>query len=214
MRAITVPTFAAIIIAGVISLSPAANAQAPRGGSAAVPDFSGVYYASRDSGIAAGGPNAQPQSDAARTTPQRPTRAPVADLASGRPPDAPSLTPEYLSKWQTIRQSRMTGSYEYDNAARCLPPGMPAMMSGGYGLEIVQTKDRIVIINETNDAVRRIYIDGRTPTAKILDDPTYAGYSTGHWEGDTLVVDTVALNDRSYIDGATASPHSVKLTIK
>jgi hypothetical protein len=128
MRAITVPTFAAIIIAGVISLSPAANAQAPRGGSAAVPDFSGVYYASRDSGIAAGGPNAQPQSDAARTTPQRPTRAPVADLASGRPPDAPSLTPEYLSKWQTIRQ---LASYLVETPIPDLNSGMRA--SCGYG---------------------------------------------------------------------------------
>ena len=40
-----------------------------------------------------------------------------------------------------------------------------------------------------------MYLDGRKPTQRVLDDPTYAGYSTGHWEGDTLVVDTVALND-------------------
>ena len=46
----------------------------------------------------------------------------------------------------------------------------------------------------------------------MLDDPTYAGYSTGHWEGDTLVVETVALNDKSYIEGFT--PHSDQMTVK
>ena len=46
----------------------------------------------------------------------------------------------------------------------------------------------------------------------MLDDPTYAGYSTGRWEGDTLVVDTVALNDKSYIEGFT--PHSDRMTVK
>ena len=42
-------------------------------------------------------------------------------------------------------------------------------------------------------------------------DPTYAGYSTGRWEGDTLVVETVALNTKSFIDGS--SPHSGKMTV-
>jgi len=46
----------------------------------------------------------------------------------------------------------------------------------------------------------------------VLDDPTYAGYSTGHWEGDTLVVDTVALRDNTYIEGF--SPHSDEMTVK
>jgi hypothetical protein len=60
--------------------------------------------------------------------------------------------------------------------------------------------------------MRRVYLDGRKPTAKILDDPTYAGYSTGHWEGDTLVVETVALSTKSFIDGS--SPHSEEMTVR
>ena len=63
-----------------------------------------------------------------------------------------------------------------------------------------------------NDALRRVYLDGRKPTQRILDDPTYAGYSTGHWEGDTLVVDTVALHTNSFIEGF--SPHSEEMTVK
>ena len=71
---------------------------------------------------------------------------------------------------------------------------MPAMMGMPYGFEILQTKDKMSILSELNDAYRRIYLDGRKPSAKVLGDATYAGYSTGHWEGDTLVVDTIALN--------------------
>ena len=52
------------------------------------------------------------------------------------------------------------------------------------------------------------------PSRKVLNDPTYAGYSTGHWEGDALVVETVALRDDSLIeDFVSFSPHSEKMTV-
>ena len=84
------------------------------------------------------------------------------------------------------------------------------MMNMAYGMEVMQTKDKITFFSELNDALRRVYLDGRKPTPAILDDPTYAGYSTGHWEGDTLVVETVALQDKTYIEGFT--PHSDRMT--
>jgi hypothetical protein len=175
------------------------------------PDFSGVYYPINPFGAAA-----VPQAPAVgqqKGPPPRPTRsAPLADGSQGRAPDAPSLTPEYMAKWGVIRKSRMAGSSEYDNTAKCLPPGMPAMMSMAYGMEVMQNKDKITFFSELNDALRRVYLDGRKPTQKILDDPTYAGYSTGHWEGDTLVVDTVALHENSFIEGF--SPHSDAMTVK
>ena len=85
------------------------------------------------------------------------------------------------------------------------------MMSMAYGMEIMQNKDKITFFSELNDALRRVYLDGRKPSQKVLDDPTYAGYSTGHWEGDTLVVDTVALRDNTFIEGFT--PHSDAMTV-
>ena len=85
-------------------------------------------------------------------------------------------------------------------------------MNMAYGMEVMQTKDKITFFSELNDALRRVYLDGRKPTQIVLDDPTYAGFSTGHWEGDTLVVETVALNDKSYIEGFT--PHSDQMTVK
>ena len=130
---------------------------------------------------------------------------------NGRRPDEPSLQPEYLAKWQMMSKSLISGSSEYDPIARCLPPGMPAMMSMFYGMEVMQNKDKITFFSELNDALRRVYLDGRKPSQKVLDDPTYAGYSTGHWEGDTLVVDTVALRDDTFIEGFT--PHSDEMTV-
>ncbi len=116
-----------------------------------------------------------------------------------------------MAKWEMISKTRIAGSSEYDLTAKCLPPGMPAMMSMPYGMEIMQNKDKITFFSELNDALRRVYLDGRQPSQKVLDDPTYAGYSTGHWEGDTLVVDTVALRDNTFIEGFT--PHSDELTV-
>jgi hypothetical protein len=59
---------------------------------------------------------------------------------------------------------------------------------------------------------RRIFLDGRKPSQRVLDDPTFAGYSTGHWEGDTLVVDTVAIREDTLFD--RFSPHSDQFTVR
>jgi hypothetical protein len=185
-----------------------------QGTTGSVPDFSGVYYPVQQGRggqppAAAGTPPAGAQRGG---PPPRPaTSAPVSDGSQGRAPDAPLLTPEYMAKWEMMRKSRMSGSYEFDNNARCLPPGMPAMMGMAYGMEIMQNDEKITFFSEHQDALRRVYLDGREPSQKVLDDPTYAGYSTGHWEGDTLVVDTVALSTKSFIDGS--SPHSDEMTV-
>ena len=109
-----------------------------------VPDFSGVYYPIAPFGRAGLGPQAGAQRQG---PPPRPTAsAPLSDGSRGRAPDAPSLTPEYLAKWQEISKSRIAGSAEYDYSAKCLPPGMPAMMSMAYGMEVMQTKDKITFL--------------------------------------------------------------------
>jgi hypothetical protein len=170
------------------------------------PSFAGVYYPAQGEG---GPPRPPPRLGTPLPPPTR--SSPTADGSQGRGPDAPQLTPEYLAKWNVIAKSRIAGSYEYDNIANCLPPGMPAMMSAAYGMEIMQDEQKITFFSEHQDALRRVYLDGRKPSQQVLADPTYAGYSTGHWEGDTLVVDTVAITDKSFIDGS--SPHSAKMTV-
>src|SRR4029450_4718711 len=183
--------------------------------SVGTPDFSGVYYPVQQgrgggAGQRAGAPPANVQRGGA---PPRPTQsAPLSDRPQGLAPDAPSLTPEYMAKWEMMRKTRIAGSYEFDNTAKCLPPGMPAMMNMAYGMEVMQGKDRTTFFSELNDAIRRVYLDGRKPSAKVLEDPTHAGYSTGHWEGDTLVVETVAMRSNTVIEAL--SPHSDAMTVK
>jgi hypothetical protein len=180
------------------------------------PDFSGVYRPINAFGAAGGGRGARaggaPPPAPGQPLPPPTRTAPLSDGSQGRAPTAPQLTPQDLAKWQAMSKSRVAGFSESDNTAKCLPPGMPAMMNMAYGMEVMQTKDKITFFSELNDALRRVYLDGRKPTPAILDDPTYAGYSTGHWEGDTLVVETVALRDNTYIEGFT--PHSDKMTIR
>jgi hypothetical protein len=85
--------------------------------------------------------------------------------------------------------------------ARCLPPGLPALSSfQAYFARIVQTPALIVITyqGETTDHFRTIYMDGRKLPAD--PNPTWLGYSIGHWEGDTLVVNSAGFNDKGWLD--------------
>jgi hypothetical protein len=104
-----------------------------------------------------------------------------------------------MAKWEVIRKSRMAHSAEYDYNAKCLPPGMPAMMNAVFGnrLEIMQTRDKITMFTEINDSMRRVYLDGRKPSQRVLEDPTYPGYSTGQWdEGFTPHSDAMTVHER------------------
>ena len=196
------------MVAGLITFMPSmVLAQ-----TSATPDFSGVYFNVQNLG--GGSDPAKPGKPDPGAPPPPPPKssAPVNDGSLGRPANLPPLNSAYLSQWDIIAKSRTAGLSEYDSSAKCLPPGMPFMMSMVYGMEIMQTRDKITIYSEWMDALRRIYLDGRKPTQNHLDDPTFAGYSTGHWEGDTLVVETVALRGDSQLDGG-GSPHSDELTV-
>ena len=186
----------------------------PRSQGTTPADFTGVYAPIDPFGQARGGRAATPPPAAGTRGEAVPPPRPVLvlDGRAGRPDNAPKLTPEYLAKWEVIRKSRMAGSDEFDPNARCLSGGMPNMMGMTYGMEIQHTKDKITMYGELNDVYRRIFLDGRKPSQKVLDDPTFAGYSTGRWEGDTLVVDTVAIREDALFD--TFSPHSDQFTVR
>jgi hypothetical protein len=89
----------------------------------------------------------------------------------------------------------------YDPEGFCLPPGGPRMFGTPYPAQFLQEPDRIVVIFEGGAHVwREIHMDGRPlPDPKDIT-PTYFGYSVGHWDGDTLVVDTVGFNEKSWLN--------------
>ena len=97
-----------------------------------------------------------------------------------------------------------------DPAALCLPPGLPrAALVGLFPTEIVQTPQRIVIMYEYMNVFRVIRMNGTHPDDLV---PTYMGDSVGRWEGDTLVVDVVGFNDKTWLTGA-GTLHSESLHI-
>ena len=87
--------------------------------------------------------------------------------------------------------------HEVDDSTRsCLPYGMPRQMLtvAQYPTEIIQTEDRITILVELHNDVRRIYLDGRAPPDGLR--PTWMGYSVGRWEGESLVVTTTDIREQ------------------
>jgi hypothetical protein len=88
---------------------------------------------------------------------------------------------------------------------RCLPAGIPRATLLSEVHKIVQTPGLIVIMLELDSANRQIYTDGRK--LPVDPNPSFLGYSVGKWEGDTLVVETVGFNDKTWLDGM-GHPHS------
>ncbi len=84
--------------------------------------------------------------------------------------------------------------YSFSLGEHCLPRGVPDTINEPYPIQIVQTPNLVVILYEAGELFRVIPTDGR-PHPKDLD-PTWMGNSVGHWEGDTLVVDVVGVNDK------------------
>lgn len=80
----------------------------------------------------------------------------------------------------------------------CLPSGIPEKDAVTSPWKIIQTPGLIVILYESRTIYRQIFTDGRT----LPEDPnpTWQGYSIGHWEGDTLVVETAGMNGRAWLD--------------
>jgi hypothetical protein len=89
--------------------------------------------------------------------------------------------------------------------SRCLPHGMPSwMLITHNAFELLVTPGRITMLGEVDgNRMRRIYIDGRSHPED--PDPTLHGHSVGHWEGNTLVVDTVAIAPQAYIATSEAA---------
>jgi hypothetical protein len=112
----------------------------------------------------------------------------------GRTPPNQPFTPEGRRRYDDYR--KLLGPEAANPAAYCVDYGMPSMMeqAGGYPIEFIQKPEQVTIIYEVEGELRRIYIgDRQVPPEKRL--PSRQGYSSGHWEGDVLVVETTDLTD-------------------
>lgn len=94
----------------------------------------------------------------------------------------------------------------------CLPGGVPEMIFGSpYLMQFIESPGQVTILHEMFNLFRVIYMDTPHPDAADVV-PTYMGHSVGRWQGDTLVVDTVGLTDRTSID-EVGMPHSDALHV-
>jgi hypothetical protein len=117
----------------------------------------------------------------------------VLNVFWGMKPEDEPLRPEAAA----ILKHRMQSPLEYPHT-QCLPGSIPLALLV-FTFKIIQTPQEIVMLSETADPPRQIHTDGR-PLPKD-PDPTWMGYSVGRWEGDTLVVETIGINDRAWLDG-------------
>ncbi|MEO6151631.1 MAG: hypothetical protein ABIT09_03265 [Croceibacterium sp.] len=125
---------------------------------------------------------------------------------SGGPAPQPKLKGEYLARYTAWRNATRTASgVTRRNRSNCSPPGMPRIMRlPQYPYEFLFAPGRVTIQQEAWMQTRTIWTDGRTHEDD--PDPTFMGDSIGHWEGDTLVADTIGISDALDID--TGMPHS------
>lgn len=108
-----------------------------------------------------------------------------------------------------LYEKRLADLQKDDPEARCLPPGIPRLYQTPFPFQIFQLTDRVLFVFEGGaHSWRVVYTDGR-PHLKD-PNPSYLGDSIGHWEGDTLVVDTIGFNDRTWLD-QDGHPHTEAL---
>ncbi len=118
--------------------------------------------------------------------------------------------PDWMQNYEQILAEAEKGNVYPDPMANCIPGGMPRMMNMPYPMEILATPKQVTIVSESLSQIRRIYIDGRKHPDNLW--PTYYGHSIGHWEGDTLLVDTVKLRADPLIDQSGVR-HSDQMTV-
>jgi hypothetical protein len=142
------------------------------------PDFSGVYHAP---GYGPGDPRSPTGEGFAHNI--------ARDL---KPSDVP------MQPWaEKLYKERFENESKDDPEGFCLPMGTPRV--NPYPWKIVQTEKLFVILYEGNvHSYRQVFLDGRPHDSSVVD--TWWGDSIGHWEGDTLVVDTVGFNGRAWLD--------------
>jgi len=123
----------------------------------------------------------------------------LADALGKQPP----FTAYGAERWRTVDTSK-------DPTGICLPPGPSRVFTSPFPFMLVQQDNVIGLLFEYQTLWRAVYMDGRAHPPDILDYPEFMGHSVGRWEGNTLVIDTVAINERTWLDTA-GHEHSPKL---
>jgi hypothetical protein len=149
---------------------------------AAPPDLAGVFWATR-------------------------YNAKIEVLGGGELP----LTPAGKAAYERAMAGLRDGSIIDEARKFCLPDGVPRVLATPYPFQIFQQPGQIAMVHELNHQVRIIPLD--KPVEKnfeVIALPHYNGHAFGRYEGDTLVVETIGFNEKTFLD-ATGAPHTDEL---
>ncbi len=127
-------------------------------------------------------------------------------------PKEPPMQAWALAKFNATRPSYgpRASVDSQDPLLQCLPPGVPRILLLPFPIQIAQIPGQVLMLFEYDHFVRQINMDRQTHSSDL--DPSWMGDSIGRWDGDTLVVDTVGLNDRTWLD-QVGHPHSGALHV-
>jgi hypothetical protein len=104
----------------------------------------------------------------------------------------------------------LAGKIAFTPRSSCMPAGVPAFILFGFQpLFFVQTPKEVLMIYSGDQQIRHVYLD---MPHSANPKPSWYGESIGHYEGDTLVVDTIGLNDKTFVDNYR-TPHTEKLHV-
>ena len=158
------------------------------------PDLSGVWELVRPPGGPRGGAT-QPATPPPPAPPSDgPPLATFANIGANFKDGLP------LQPWAADLLKQRHAENSKDNPdAHCLPMGLMQFHMHPQPRKIIQTPKEVVIIYEANYGLRQIYLDGRPLPGKEAE-PWWFGYSIGHWDGDTLVVETTGYRDDVWLD--------------
>jgi hypothetical protein len=147
------------------------------------PDFSGIWISDRT-------PEGEETISDASSLPSSPL---MANMGAGFPDGLP------YQPWQIPIVKERTDNLAIDDPhIRCLPDNFLRAYGLPHMLKFVHTPDLLVVLNEMNAGYRQVFTDARP----LPEDPSpsWQGYSSGKWSGDTLVVDTIGVRDGTWID--------------
>ena len=108
-------------------------------------------------------------------------------------PPYPKFLPGAQAAYEEAQQAAKEHKSFRDDIGQCYPAGMPMIMTRVWPIAMIQLPTAIYMVSGFENEIRIIYLDGRPHTPADVVVPSYDGESVGHWEGDTLVVDTTSM---------------------
>jgi hypothetical protein len=123
----------------------------------------------------------------------------------------PPMTRDAAGRYAAAIKARQAGKPDFDTIQTCKPHGFPRILFAAFPIEVLQEPTQVTFIHEVHHMPRMVYLDLTLPKLDDMD-PNWMGLSAGHWDGDTLVVESQGFNDLTTLDAA-GLPHSSAMRV-